>query len=194
MAEGLGGVALDYGAGWGDITALLARQFDRIVGVDIDPARVEFAAAEWAPIEFSECSDHGVAFGNASFDAVFSIVVMHFSPSADAYLAECRRVLRPDGTLVIVIQSPESMWRVIRRMRGRLSWDGGIGAESLQGFREVLERGGFTIDRTAGFFDPPFDRMQGPADLLLSIMNGVGQLLGFDRHWSYVGFRCRRVA
>jgi SAM-dependent methyltransferase len=193
LADGLTGSALDYGAGWGDITARLASQFTRIVGVDIDPARVEFAAAEWAPVKFSRCDEGGLAFDDGSFDVVFSIVVMHFAPSPERYLAECRRVLRRDGTLVILVQSPDSMVRVIRRMQGHHEWEGGIGADSIAGFRTVLARGGFAIDREAGFFDPPFDRLKGPADLLLSMMNGAGQWFGLDHRSSYIGFRCRRL-
>jgi SAM-dependent methyltransferase len=193
LADGLGGSALDYGAGWGDITAGLAPQFTRIIGVDIDPARVEFAAAEWAPVEFSRCDEGAVAFDDASFDVVFSIVVMHFAPSAEGYLAECRRVLRPGGTLVIMVQNPDSMLRLIRRLQGRRVWDGGIGADSVAGFRAFLARGGFAVDREAGFFDPPFDRLKGPADLLLSMMNGAGQWFGLERRSSYIGFRCRRL-
>ncbi len=193
LSHGLAGDALDYGSGWGDLAARLAPQFARVVGVDVDPGRVEFAAREFAPIEFARCRPDGLDFADRTFDVVYSIVVLHFAPSPAGYLAECHRVLRPNGTLVIMIQNPESMWMMARRLKGRKirqHWGGGTRAE----FRAFLAANGFAPESEAGFYDPPFDHVRTAGDVVLGLLNAVGQATRWDRHCSYVGYRCRRVA
>ena len=193
LAAGLSGRALDYGAGWGDLTARLAPQFTEIVGVDVDAARVAFAALEYAPIRFLQCAPEHLAFSDSEFDVVISSVVLHFVPSAEAYLAECRRALRPGGHLVIMIQSPQSMWMVARRWRTgalrRQSW----GGSTVDEFRAWLEQAGFSVEAQAGFYDPPLDRIRNAGDIVIAVMNLFGHLLQVRRYASYVGFRCRRA-
>ena len=194
LSAGLTGRALDYGAGWGDLTARLAPQFNAIEGVDVEADRVAFAAEQYAPITFRQCATEGLPYADAAFDVVFSTVVLHFVPSAAGYLAECRRVLRPDGHLVIMIQNPESMWMLARRWRTgtatRQSWGGSTIAE----FRAWLAAQRFEVGAEAGFYDPPIDRIRTAGDVVLAAMNAVGQRLSIAGHWSYVGFRCRSAA
>lgn len=194
LAQGLGGDAVDYGCGWGDLTARLAPQFQRVVGVDVDPARVAFAAAEHAPVAFATCREDGLDLADRSVDVVVSTVVLHFVPDADAYLAECRRILRPGGHLVIMIPNPDSMWMVGRRLLGRRGLRTGWGGTTLPEFPLVLARHGFQVEATRGFYDPPFDRLRTAGDLALSLMNAVGHAAGLARHASYVGFRARLTA
>lgn len=194
LSSGLSGRALDYGAGWGDLTARLAPQFDHIEGVDVEADRAAFAAREYAPIHFAQCAAEGLAYPDASFDVVFSIVVIQFVPSAATYIAECRRVLKPGGTLVIMIQNPESMYRLLRRLRRRddvlRPW-GGWG--KLEDFKRWLPTQGFGIEAQNGFYDPPFDRLRSVGDIAVSAMNAVGHVLQIEGHRSYVGFRCRSI-
>jgi ubiquinone/menaquinone biosynthesis C-methylase UbiE len=193
LARGLGGRALDYGSGWGDITARLAPQFDEIVGVDAAAARVEFARAEYAPLQFSLCQEERTDFNDESFDAVFSIVVLPFVPSAGRHLAECRRLLRPEGSLVIMIPNPESPRMLIRRWRGRPVEGRHWGGQTLAEVRAFLSTHGFRIERENGFYDPVFDRVQNAGDVVLSLMDAVAHGLKVRGRWSYTGFRCRRL-
>jgi SAM-dependent methyltransferase len=192
FARGLSGSALDYGCGWGDLTARLAPQFSSIMGVDADPARVGFARQHYAPIEFATCRSGGVDALDASFDVVLSVVVVHFVPSVVAYLQECHRLVRPGGTLVLVLKNPDSFYRRARRLRGirtpRPEW-----GESLSELQTFVERNHWRITRTGGFYDPPFERLHNPGDFALSVADAVGHLLHLPRCWSYVGLRCVRV-
>ena len=45
--KGLAGAVLDYGCGWGDITFAISRTHPDVRGVDVDPQRVAFAAAQY---------------------------------------------------------------------------------------------------------------------------------------------------
>jgi trans-aconitate methyltransferase len=191
LAAGLTGDALDYGCGWGDLTARLAPQFTSIRGVDVDAARVAFARTEYAPIPFTTCGTDGVALPSASLDVVFSTVVLHFVPEADRYLAECRRLLRPGGHLVITIPSPDSMWMTARRLLGRATDPTGWGGDTLAEFPPLLARHGLHVEARGGFYDPPFDHVRTPGDAVLSVMNLGGHLLGLEAHVSYATFRAR---
>jgi ubiquinone/menaquinone biosynthesis C-methylase UbiE len=193
LAEGLGGEALDYGCGWGDLTAALAPQFRAIRGVDVSPERVAFAREEWAPIPFDVCQPDGLACADASFDVVFSIVVLHFTPDPVRYLQTCHRILRPGGTLVVMVQNPESMWMLGRRLRGHTPHELQLRATTRAGFRDVLRGHGFVVEREMGFYDPPFERVRTPGDVAISLLNAGGHLLRVPGHWSYIGFRCRRI-
>jgi SAM-dependent methyltransferase len=194
LARGLGGRALDYGCGWGDITARLASQFDEIIGIDPEAARVEFARREYAPLQFSVCPDEGTGFPDQSFDAVFSIVVLPFVPSVGEYLAECRRLLRPEGTLVIMLPNPESLRMLIRRWRGRPVQGRHWGGETRAGIRAFLSTNGYRVEQEGGFYDPAFDRVKNVGDIVLSLMSFVAEGLKMRGRWSYVGFRCRRLS
>ena len=140
LATGLRGRALDYGCGWGDLTARLAPQFDEIVGVDADADRVAFAQAEYAPLQFSLCAAERTGFADQSFDAIFSIVVVPFVPSADQYLDECRRLVRPGGTLVIMFPNPESLRMSIRRWRGKIAQGRAMIDQAERRQDEILRR------------------------------------------------------
>lgn len=203
LAAGLTGRALDYGAGWGDLTALLAPQFDQIEGVDVDADRVAFAAQEYAPIPFHQCPPEGSGYEDAAFDAVISTVVVHFVPDADRYIEECHRIVRSGGSLVITIQNPESMWMSLSRWRSGTrpepKWVAGSSGIKVWGgtlamLRSWLEGKGFAIERSAGFYDPPLDRIRTAGDVAVAALNTAGHLLSIDGKWSYVGFRCRRIS
>jgi trans-aconitate methyltransferase len=193
LAAGLSGDALDYGCGWGDLTARLAPQFRSMQGVDVDAARVAFARTEYAPIPFATCDDDGVDLPDASVDVVFSTVVLHFVPDVDRYLAECVRLLRPAGHLVITIPSPDSMWMTARRLLGRATDPTGWGGDTLAEFPAVLARHGLRVESHGGFYDPPFDHTRTAGDVVLSLMNLGGHLLGLERHVSYATFRARKT-
>lgn len=193
LSAGLTGRALDYGAGWGDLTARLAGQFDAMEGVDVEVDRVAFATMQYAPIVFRPCAAEGLDYPNASFDVVYSTVVLHFVPSPEGHLSECLRVLRPDGRLVVMIQNPESMYMVARRWRKDVNDRQRWGGKTLREFTAWLEQHGLEIEARAGFYDPPFDKLANLGDYLLGAMNGIGHLFSIPNHWSYVGFRCRKV-
>jgi 2-polyprenyl-3-methyl-5-hydroxy-6-metoxy-1,4-benzoquinol methylase len=193
LARGLCGRALDYGAGWGDLTARLAPQFEEIVGVDADAERVDFARAEYAPLQFSLCHAERTDFEDQSFDVVCSIVVLPFAPSADQHLAECRRLLRPGGTLVFMIPNPESLLMMIRRWRGRPVYGRRWGGRTRAEVRSFLARNGFAVERESGFYDPVFQGVHNAGDVLLSLMSAVAHGMNLSGRWSYVGFRCHRL-
>jgi ubiquinone/menaquinone biosynthesis C-methylase UbiE len=108
---GAGQRVLDLGCGTGALAALLAREGAQVTAVDISPSMLAQAARRVREVGLAErvtlrelgAVDLDTAFEDGSFDAVVSTLV--FSELSDdeiAYtLAECRRILRPGGQLLI---------------------------------------------------------------------------------------------
>ncbi len=101
--------ALDFGCGVGRLTAALAGHFDSVTGVDIsqpmlDRAEGVLAGRPGCTVLHNASPDLRV-FPDASFDLVYSSLVLQHMPRALAfgYLAEFIRVARPGGAVVIVV-------------------------------------------------------------------------------------------
>jgi SAM-dependent methyltransferase len=81
-----------------------------VAGVDhspvmVDQARRRNAAAVAAGrVELRLGAGDAIAFPDAGFDAVLAVNALHFTPDPAATFGEVRRVLRPGGRLVVVVQ------------------------------------------------------------------------------------------
>lgn len=103
------GAALDFGCGVGRLTAALSGYFDSVTGVDIsasmlDKARDLLAGQSGCTLMHNARPDLQV-FPDASFDLVYSSLVLQHMPRAlaFAYLAEFVRVVRPGGAVAILV-------------------------------------------------------------------------------------------
>ena len=96
------GRGLEIGVGSGRFAAPLGVQ----VGVDPSPAMLVHAAARG--IETVRGSAEQLPFADGSFDYALVVTTICFVDSADAMLAEARRVLKPRGCLVIGFIDRES--------------------------------------------------------------------------------------
>jgi ubiquinone/menaquinone biosynthesis C-methylase UbiE len=77
----------------------------RFIGVDLSPAMLNQASRKFvgdSRIALREASAEHLPFEAASFDAVTCSNAFHLIPDHERALAEFRRVLRPDGLLVIL--------------------------------------------------------------------------------------------
>ena len=100
------GRVLDAGCGGGGTALSLAEEAGFAVGLDLE-ARFLDAGTRLANEKgignagFVQADGTMLPFQEASFDLVFSHSVIEHVASAEAYLAECRRVLRPGGVLYL---------------------------------------------------------------------------------------------
>lgn len=101
---------LDVGCGTGTWAAVVARSglpVGRIVGLDYSASMCGLArrkAGETAPerIEFVNGDSEHLPFGDGRFDLVTCSNSFHHYPHQAAVMREFRRILRPDGRLMII--------------------------------------------------------------------------------------------
>lgn len=94
---------LDVGCGLGASTVMAADRFGlRVEGVDASAAAIDRARerAGDAPVRWTMASLPELPYADASFDAVLAECVLS-TVERPAALTELRRVLRPDGTLLL---------------------------------------------------------------------------------------------
>jgi SAM-dependent methyltransferase len=100
---------LDAGCGSGGIAVSFAEESELAVGLDIKNKFVEAGRrlARERGIDnarFVQGDGTSLPFASESFDLVLSHSVIEHVRSAEAYLAECQRVLRPGG--ILFLQTP----------------------------------------------------------------------------------------
>jgi SAM-dependent methyltransferase len=102
-----GETILDAGCGTGSLTFALAQRAKTlsIRGVDLSPAYIEHATRHNRNpnIAFRVGDVCALPFADASFDRVFSLLVLHFVPDTARAVAEMRRVARPGATVAAAV-------------------------------------------------------------------------------------------
>lgn len=99
---------LDAGCGSGPLVADLAERGAQVVGFDASPAMVRIAQQRLDPSVPVLVADLGASlpFGTGEFDDAVASLVLHYLEDWSGPLAELRRVLRPGGRLVVVVNHP----------------------------------------------------------------------------------------
>lgn len=98
---------LDIASGEGYGSAMLAEVASAVVGVDISPEAVRHARVRYprANLEFREGRADAIPVGDGSVDLVVSFETIEHHDRHAEMMAEIRRVLLPDG--VLVMSSPD---------------------------------------------------------------------------------------
>lgn len=94
---------LDVACGEGYGSAFMADVARKVTGVDISHEAVQYASTTYqkSNLDFQQGSATDLKFGDATFDVVVSFETIEHLAEQDKMLSEIRRVLRPDGLLVI---------------------------------------------------------------------------------------------
>jgi ubiquinone/menaquinone biosynthesis C-methylase UbiE len=98
---------LDVGCGTGNMAIRLARCYPqvRVTGVDLSPGMINVAQSKSCSIvnvSFMIAAVEHLPLTSASFDLVLSTLSFHHWSDTQAGLAECHRVLKPGGRLIVV--------------------------------------------------------------------------------------------
>lgn len=112
LAPSLAGQAvLDLGCGDGRHAGLLSQRGARVVGVDVSREMISLAHQEprnaRSTVFAVECGA-SLAHRDATFDVVFTRMVLHYIPSVPDTVTEIARVLRRGGILVASVEHPVS--------------------------------------------------------------------------------------
>lgn len=128
-----GDVVVDMGCGDMPYRPLFETRGARYVGCDIDPA---------APVKITPGLP--IALDDACAGVVVSFQVLEHVWDLDWYLGECRRVLRPDGWLLL---STHGTWLYHPHPTDYRRW-------TQDGLVREIEGRGFTVERITGLVGP----------------------------------------
>ncbi len=110
---------LEIGLGYGTLGEALARLGADYYGVDLADAPVQMMRARLArvpnarPERVTQGSALDLPFEDRAFDEVVSIGCLHHTGDLFSAVAECRRVLRPGGRLVLMVYNRRSARRLL---------------------------------------------------------------------------------
>lgn len=98
---------LDIGCGTGEFEQLVLAEHptQQMLGVDISEKMLSVAKQKchaYPHVSFHTASASALPFVNHSFDVIISASSFHYFDNPQAVLAEMKRVLKPDGTVVIL--------------------------------------------------------------------------------------------
>jgi SAM-dependent methyltransferase len=95
------GVTVEVGCGEGYGTAVVASATDIVVGIDYDRSTTLHAARSYPAPRFVRGNLAALPVADRSADVLISLQVIEHVWDHAQFLAQCRRVLRPAGTLVL---------------------------------------------------------------------------------------------
>lgn len=151
------GRVLDLGTGTAALLRRLGRRrvaFAQAIGVDSSPQMLARASALPSGCELREADATDLPFPSDSFDVVFASYLLHLLEKEEraAVLVEARRVMRPEGRVVVVtVAEPRSrLVRLVLSPAVSLAWRR---SSTLLGLRPLdprpdLEASGFAVRRT----------------------------------------------
>jgi ubiquinone/menaquinone biosynthesis C-methylase UbiE len=120
LLTGIEGNALEIGVGWGANLPLYSPAA-RVAAVDIDRERLEMAAetlfknGRSSQITISCADAQELPFASHSFDYVVGTLVFCSVPDPIVALSEVKRVLRPDGRLLL-LEHVRGLTPIMRRL------------------------------------------------------------------------------
>jgi SAM-dependent methyltransferase len=92
---------LDVGCGTGFFLAELAREHPRAIGLDVSHAMLQVSARYVPGARVVAGDAERLPFADRAFDAVFCKGSLHHLRDHAGFLAACRRLLRPNGVLIL---------------------------------------------------------------------------------------------
>jgi len=165
-------VVLDLGAGTGHVTRELKRRYRRalVIALDLAPGMLREARRHqhwWRRFE-RVCADAlRLPLADASVDVVFSSLMLQWCEPLETALAECRRVLKPDGFFGFSTLGPDTLHEL------RDAWASADGYNHVNHFVDMHELGDALV--RAGLMEPVLDveRVQVGYPDVLSLMRDL---------------------
>jgi ubiquinone/menaquinone biosynthesis C-methylase UbiE len=108
---------LDIGCGTGYGTRLLSDKGVRAIGLDVDAETIAYARSKYGSgrCEFYAYDGHSLPFGDAEFSACVSFQVIEHVVDDNRFVAEAKRVLKPNGSFVVT--TPNGRMRLEKGQR-----------------------------------------------------------------------------
>ena len=90
---------LDVGVGWGE----LAKAYKKgpLTGCDISKTMIELSRKRLPESDFIVCDAENLLVDTGSFDVIVSSELIYYLANPDYFFHECKRVLKPEGKLIL---------------------------------------------------------------------------------------------
>ena len=140
---------LDVACGTGRLLEILSERsdFSELVGIDKVPSMLNVARRRLGErVSFLECDAAQLPFDDADFQLVTCTNALHYFPNVDVALREIRRVISPNGNLVITDWCRNYAWmKVLNRI---LPWTQYAHTHTLSSneLEQSLSQAGFCIN------------------------------------------------
>jgi SAM-dependent methyltransferase len=176
---------LDVGAHGGQLAQALSPQAGVGTVVQCDLSTAMLQQADGMRVAADE---EALPFAEGVFDAVVSAGSLHWANDLAGVLTQCRRLLKPDGLLVVVMPGPET-FRELRESFAAVEAKHGMLRPHLSPFPEIRDAG--NLLQQCGFALPVADQsftdvQYRKADTLLRELKQMGEanaLLQRDRRF-----------
>ena len=205
---------LEIGCSMGTDGLEFAKNGARYTGVDLTPKAIELATERFGlfgvPGRFEVANaEQCLPFADNCFDHVYSFGVIHHSPTPEKIVREIYRVLKPGGTLTVMLYNHSSInyhieimflrrifrWCLLPAfMPGLLAAVTGFDRWKLEGHRKLLEKKMTKEQWISMNTDGPFcplARVYGPREaavLFKDFENVRQEVWEFNvDHWSFIG-------
>ena len=177
---------LDLGCGYGSTARYLAANFGcAVTGANISEKELELARARAAEtgldhlLSFEYGDFHSLGYADDSYDVVWSQEAFLHAADKNAVLSECRRVLKPGGSLVftdILVRrsTPQAdRERIYDRVKSPDMWD-------LEDYRAALSQLDLPVTREEDWSQHVGRSYAWVRDRLLENREALAPLIGYD--------------
>jgi SAM-dependent methyltransferase len=103
---------LDVACGSGVLAEQARARFDEVHGVDIAEDAVRLARQRGVTASVVNLNRDPLPYGDAFFDSVTLLSALQLLVDPPAALAECARVLRPGGQILVDVPNVRALWRL----------------------------------------------------------------------------------
>jgi SAM-dependent methyltransferase len=121
-----GKLVLDVGCGMGRFAEVATRWGARVIGIDLSTA-AEVAAKNLAERDFMafQADVFALPFAPETFDSIYSVGVLHHTPSCEQAFKVLPQLLKPGGTIAVWLYSGYNKWYrfsdIYRKITHRMS-------------------------------------------------------------------------
>lgn len=168
------GLALDVGAGSGQLSRLLAEHFDRVIAAEPSARQIE-TAARHPRIDYRVAPAERCGLPDSSVDLLTAAQAAHWF-DLPAFFAEARRVLKPGGAIALISYAGMEPRSAIEPLIDRFR------LETLEHYwpaeRRLVENGYRDID-------PPFERI-GALPFFIEVHWPLAAMIGYLDTWSAI--------
>ena len=141
------GRVLDIGSRWGDVTNEIYSKNSNVIGMELVDDLVKLAKKNFPHLKFIQGNANKIPFAPISFDSVFIGETIEHVIDQDKVIKEIKRVLKPNGELILTTPNMVSLRNRIKFVFGKqIDYNKGhINLLIKKQLIELLETNGFGI-------------------------------------------------